>query len=47
MSRSASDRAERAFEVASISLQVVRSRRDVPARGQHVLLKLAGDLTLS
>jgi len=44
LSLDASDRVERAFEVASLPLQVVCSRRDVPARGQHVLLKLAGDL---
>ena len=38
------DRVERAFTRAGVSLQVVRTRHDVPARGRHALLKLAGDL---
>jgi len=37
-------RVERAFARAGVPLQVVGSRREVPARGRHVLLKLAGDL---
>ena len=39
-----SDRVERAFEAAGVPLQVVRTRRDVPAKDRHSLLKLAGDL---
>jgi len=44
LSLDASDRLERAFEAAGVPLQVVRGRRDVPARARHSLLKLAGDL---
>jgi len=35
---------ERAFAQANVPLQVVCARHDAPARGRHVLLKLAGDL---
>jgi hypothetical protein len=39
-----SDGVERAFARAGVPLQIVRTRRDAPARGRHTLLKLAGDL---
>jgi hypothetical protein len=44
LSLDASDRLERVFAAAGVPLQVVRGRGDVPARGRHSLLKLAGDL---
>ncbi|HKZ83101.1 MAG TPA: CHAT domain-containing protein [Anaerolineae bacterium] len=44
LSLDASDRIERAFRQAGVALQVVRTRRDAPARDRHVLIKLAGDL---
>lgn len=39
-----SQRVEQAFQQAAMPLHVVRSRRDVPVRARHTLLKLAGDL---
>lgn len=39
-----SERVENAFRYAGVPLHVVRTRRDVPARNQHNLFKLGGDL---
>jgi hypothetical protein len=39
-----SERVENAFRYAGVPLHVVRDRRDVPARDQHNLFKLGGDL---
>lgn len=39
-----SERLETAFRHAGVVLSVVRTRHDVPARDQHSLLKLGGDL---
>jgi hypothetical protein len=44
LSLDASDRLERAFAVAGVSLQAVHTRRDVPNPHGHCLFKLAGDL---
>ncbi len=44
LSMDPSERVEQAFHQTGRPLHVVRSRRDVPAREQHTLLKLAGDL---
>ena len=44
LSMDPSDRLERAFRYAGVPLNVVRARKDVPARAQHNLLKLGGDL---
>ena len=38
------DRVEAAFRYAGVPLQAVRTRRDLPARDRHSLLKLGGDL---
>ena len=39
------DRLEKTFRYAGVPLQVMRTRDDRPARDQHSLLKLGGDLT--
>jgi hypothetical protein len=39
-----SERVENAFRYAGVPLHVVRTRRDAPARDQHNLFKLGGDL---
>jgi predicted phosphodiesterase len=44
LSLDASPQVEQAFAEAGLALQVMRTRRDVPARDRHNLLKLAGDL---
>jgi hypothetical protein len=44
LSLDAGERLERAFAAAGVPLQAVRGRGDVPTRGRHSLLKLAGDL---
>lgn len=44
LSLDSSERLERAFDRADVSWQAIHTRHDVPAAGQHTLLKLAGDL---